>query len=95
MESIFEILKNLLANIDWGSLSAGMIITALIITLYSTFTPNKRVYNFFFKIGKKASGLGKKYLGEQRWEKVENNLLGTILSAANGLQDGANSDDEG
>ncbi len=71
----------------------GLILGFIIPLLFATFLPNDKVYNFGFKIGQKLSSKGKSVLGSTWEDAVENNLTGTIVAAANGLKDGADSDD--
>jgi hypothetical protein len=71
----------------------GFVAGVILPLLFANFVPNEKFYNWGYKFGKKGSAAGKKFLGEN-YEKVENNFTGSFIGFAQGLQDGADSDDE-
>lgn len=93
MAQVLQAIQQFLASIDWANLSIGAVLGALIGTLFLVFLPNAKAYALGQGLGRKLSVAGRKALKTETWEKLENNLTGTIFSAAQGLKDGADEDD--
>ena len=58
--------------------------------IFASFLPNQKFHDWGVSIGKKLSAAGGKIPG---YEEIENNLTGSFVSFAQGLQEGADSDD--
>lgn len=69
------------------------VFTVLIPLIFLTFLPNEKLYNWGFKYGSKWSKWMNKKLGRLNWEGIENNITGSVISFAQGIKDGADSDD--
>lgn len=67
--------------------------TVLIPLIFTTFLPNQKFYGWGKMYGRKVSRFMNKKLKALNWEAVENNFTGSLVSFAQGIQDGADSDD--
>jgi hypothetical protein len=93
MEQVLQAIQQFLASIDWTNLSIGALLAAFIGTLFIVFMSNTKAFAFGQKLGRKISKAGRKALKAQTWEKIENNLTGTIIAMFQGIQSGADEDD--
>lgn len=88
-----QFIQTLIASIDWTQVSIGAVIGALIFSALVSFLPNALMYKWGSMLGSKLSSEGRKALGKGSWEKLENNLVGSFVSLAAGIKDGADADD--
>jgi hypothetical protein len=93
MAQVLQAIQQFLASIDWTNISIGALIAALVGTLFVVFMPNTKAYAFGQKLGRKLSAAGRRALKAETWEKIENNLTGTVIAMFNGIKDGADEDD--
>jgi hypothetical protein len=93
MEQVLQAIQQFLASIDWANISVGVVLSALVGTLFVVFIPNAKAYAFGQGLGRKLSLAGRKALKAETWEKIENNLTGTVIAMFNGIKDGADEDD--
>ena len=70
----------------------ALVVGTFIPMLLAAYLPNTTVKKFGVKAGKKFSAKGNKFAGDA-YEKLENNLLGTLTAFTNGFIEGADSDD--
>lgn len=77
---------------DWSIIIAFLVGTLLPL-IFASVLPNTTFYKWGFSAGKKLSAKGKSWVGGS-WENFENNLTGSFVSFAQGLKEGADSDDE-
>lgn len=75
------------------TLIIGFVVGVLAPVIFMSFLPNKKFKAWGTVVGKKASLKGSKLIGKENWEKLENNLTGSVLSFAQGFVEGADLDD--
>lgn len=93
MEAIFAFLQSVLQHADLSNISIGMVLMALISAAVIKWTPNKVMYAWGQKVGRKLSAAGRKAVKAQYWEAIENNLTGTVTAFFKGIEAGADEDD--
>ena len=71
----------------------GVAIVPIVTWLTATFVKDQTIYDFMFNIGKKVDAGASKYIGDGNWEALEDSLVQKFVVAAQGLKDGADSDD--
>jgi len=69
----------------------SFVVGVLLPMAFATFLPNKLFYGFGFNLGKKMSQEGNKLIGKS-YEELENNLTGSVIAFAQGLEEGSNVD---
>lgn len=65
----------------------------LIPQLFLTFLPNSMIQSFGQAWGRKMSKFFRGKVGADNWESIENNFTGGLVTLANAIQTGADSDD--
>ena len=80
-----------------GALWAMHTVKALVVLIVSRIVPNKWIFNTFYGIGVVVTGGGSKFFGRFGltflWNKIEDLLENSLMSAWNGFRAGLNSDD--
>jgi hypothetical protein len=76
---------------DW-SLLIGFVVGTLVPLLLLAFLPKEKFHGWGVKVGARFSAAGTKFAGIS-WESLENNLTGSFVAFAKGLEEGADSDD--
>ena len=71
----------------------AFVVGILLPLIFASFVPNTKFHAWGVSIGQKLSAAGNKVAGVS-WEKLENNLTGSFISFAQGVEEGADEDDQ-
>ena len=71
----------------------AFIVGVILPVIFTQILPNRLFHGWGFSVGKKLSSLGRRWVTTDAWESVENNMTGSFFSFAQGLKEGADSDD--
>lgn len=77
---------------DWQAV-IGIAVGTILPFILATFVPNTWFKNLGVKAGRDLSRAGRKLVGKDAFEKIENNFTGSLLSFAQGVVQGADEDD--
>lgn len=77
---------------DWTAVIA-FVVGILLPFIFASLLPNSKFYAWGFSAGKKLSGFMQGKVGKDAWEAMENNITGSFFAYAQGLKEGADSDD--
>jgi hypothetical protein len=75
---------------EW-TIVVGFLVGTLVPFVFMSLLPNSKFHAWGVSTGKKLSAAGTKIVGGN-WENLENNLTGSFISFAKGVEEGANED---
>ena len=79
---------------EYWPVLAGFLGGTILPMAMASWWPNERWHSWGVSVGKKLSEKGRGFFGSSSWEQLENSMLGSFASFVQGVEEGANLDDE-